>query len=62
MKQSREKLSWTPATNTILVMIGDAKPHTPGFYKVHDQEEELDWKEEVKFLLNKVSLELLSKM
>ena len=58
MKQSREGLSWTPGTNKILVMIGDARPHPPKDYGVYFKEEKLNWREEAKSLLNKVSFNL----
>ena len=55
MKEAREQLSWTPGTNKILVMIGDARPHPPRDYGVYFKEEKLDWKEEATKLLNSVS-------
>ena len=58
MKQSREDLTWTPGTNKILVMIGDARPHPPKDYGVYFKEEKLNWREEAKSLLNKVSFNL----
>ena len=57
MKEAREKLKWSQGTNKVLVMLGDAHPHPPKDYDTDDDfkgKEKLDWKEEIKKLLNSV--------
>ncbi len=49
LKETRENLSWSPATQRILVMIGDAMPH-PKNYRHANKKGTIDWKEEAKFL------------
>lgn len=56
MKEAREKLSWTPGTNRVLVMIGDATPHSPDDYGREFKGEKIDWKEETEKLLNTVRM------
>ena len=36
MKEAREKLKWSPGTNRVLVMVGDAHPHPPRDYDTDD--------------------------
>ena len=56
MKEAREQLSWTPGTNRVLVMIGDASPHSPDDYGREFKGEKIDWKEETEMLLNTVCM------
>ena len=56
MKEAREQLAWSPGTNRVLVMIGDATPHKVGDYGKLFKGEKIDWKEEVKKLLKSVCL------
>ena len=51
MKEAREQLTWTPGTNRVLVMIGDARPHQPNHYGTKFDGEKIDWTDEVKKLL-----------
>ena len=51
LKEAREQLSWTPGTNRVLVMIGDAKPHQPDDYGKTFEGDMIDWKDEVNKLL-----------
>ena len=61
MKEARENLSWSPHANKVMVMIGDATPHTPNQYGVRFKENDaIDWKEEVNKLLQSVSLKCFS--
>ncbi len=55
LKETREKLSWSPATQRILVMIGDAMPH-PTNYTHANKKGTIDWKEEAQ-LLNEMVIE-----
>ena len=55
MKEVREKLTWSPGTNRVLVMVGDAHPHSPRDYDTYDDFkglEKLDWTQEIKNLLD----------
>ena len=55
MKEAREKLTWSPGTNRVLVMVGDAHPHPPRHYTIEDDFkglEKLDWRKEIKDLLD----------
>ena len=55
MKEVREKLTWSPGTNRVLVMVGDAHPDPPREYDTKDDfkgMEKLDWTQEIKNLLN----------
>ena len=56
MKEAREQLTWTPGTNRVLVMIGDARPHSLDDYGRKFKLEKIDWKEETEKLLSTVCL------
>ncbi|XP_033752810.1 uncharacterized protein LOC117336410 [Pecten maximus] len=49
LRMARENFSWTPMSQKILVMIGDANPHEPEYEMNVDN---IDWKEEVSHLRN----------
>lgn len=55
LRQVQKLLSWTPASQRSLVMIGDATPHEAG-YPLNVQN--IDWKTEVKGLKAMVSPQL----
>ncbi|XP_067679209.1 uncharacterized protein [Haliotis asinina] len=43
LRQVGEKLSWTPGSNRVLVVVGDDDPHGPDF---RDNAQKIDWREE----------------
>lgn len=47
LRMVRENFSWTPKSQKILVMIGDANPHEPDYEMNVDN---IDWREEVSLL------------
>ena len=51
LKEAREKLTWTPGTNRVLVMIGDASPHKPEDYGNKFEGDVINWRDEVDKLL-----------
>ncbi|OWF52051.1 Ariadne-like RING finger protein R811 [Mizuhopecten yessoensis] len=49
LRMVRQNFSWTPASQKILVMIGDANPHEPEYDMNVDN---IDWREEINCLHN----------
>lgn len=47
LRMVRQKSSWTPGSQRILVMIGDANPHEPSYEQNVDN---IDWREELKLM------------
>ncbi|XP_046566859.1 uncharacterized protein LOC124275375 isoform X4 [Haliotis rubra] len=47
LRQVGEKLSWTPGSNRVLVVVGDDNPHDPNF---SDNTQRIDWREEIQTL------------
>lgn len=53
LRMVREKISWTPGSQKILVMIGDANPHEPDYDLNTDN---IDWREELKLMKRSVNV------
>ena len=54
LKRAREELVWTPGSQRVLVMIGDAEAHPVG-YRYGGKTYDIDWKNECKSLKEMVS-------